>query len=129
MQCPFHGGKGYVVSTVLKDGTDAVSLFQAVAAYVDGVVTGEVFEETLRNNVKVFKEDRQNRSIERDGGILCSAGLVAKLHPAKIEGAQGELATINQLAFQRDGSILLRLTGGDCLWGARLVVHCLDAFA
>ena len=129
MQCPFYGGKGYVVSTVLKDGTDAVGLFQAVAAYVDGVVTGEVFAETLRHHVEVFMEDRLYRSMERDGGIRCSGGLVAKLHPAEIEGAQGELATINQLAFQRDGSILLRLTGSDGLWGERFVVHGLDAFA
>ena len=129
VQRPFHGGKGYVVSTVLKDGTDAVSLFQAVAAYVDGVVTGEVFAETLCHHVEVFMEDRLYRSMERDGSIRRSGGLVTELHPAEIEGAQGELATINQLAFQRDGSILLRLTGGDGLWGERFVVHGLDAFA
>ena len=59
MQCPFHGGKGYVVSTVLKDGTDAVGLCQAVAAYVDGVVTGEVFAETLRQDV--YKRQSHHR--------------------------------------------------------------------
>ena len=108
---------------------DAVGLFQAVAAYVDGVVTGEVFAETLCHHVEVFMEDRLYRSMERDGSIRRSGWLVAELHPAEIEGAQGELATINQLAFQRDGSILLRLTGSDGLWGERFVVHGLDAFA
>ena len=67
--------------------------------------------------------------MERDLCIRRTSRFIPKLHPAEIEGEQGELATINQLALQRDGSILLRLTGGDGLWGERFVVHGLDAFA
>ena len=64
VQCPFYGGEGYIVSTVLKDGADAVGLFQAVTAYVDSVVTGEVFAETLCHHVEVFMEDGLCRSME-----------------------------------------------------------------
>ena len=74
-------------------------------------------------------EDGLGGSLERDNGIRRTGGLDSKLQATEIERTHGKLSGIGELALQRDGSVLFRLTGCNSLRSKRLVMYRLNAFA
>ena len=67
--------------------------------------------------------------MEGERGIRRARRLGAELQAAEVEGTHGELSSVDELAVQRDGAVLLGLAGGNGLRSERLVVHLLDALA
>ena len=125
-----HRRKGDLLApALLEDGTDAVGLLGAVATDIDGIAVGQIAGKAVGHEVEVLVEDGLRRRVELKRSVGRACGLGAELQAAEVEGTDGELAAVDELAFQTDVTALLRLAGGDGLGCQGFVVHLLDAFA
>ena len=77
--------------------------------------------------VEVLVEDRLRRRVEGKGSLGRAGGFSTEFHAAEIEGADGELSSVNQFPVQGDGAVFFCFAGGYGLRSQRLVVDLLDA--